>query len=269
MLTELSQASPASPSRLLAKNLASRMSATCSAMSCESLINLTPDFSFWKTRQGCLFQTASDPTSQPQYQTYLGSWPKAVLIVRGCLYPQPTWERRMVGSAGGASLGENWKSPNTRDEAERSQQNSSDEHAAVSHQVKHWQTPTDGDHKNDGRAWVTSTKRQGGATLTVQIDQNENARAQGESLNPDWEETLMGWPIGWTDPTKPCGTFPGFPMGQGYDQFEYEPPRTLPRTQMSGRTARIKMIGNGIVPQCATAAYVRLLAELLDFREGS
>jgi hypothetical protein len=88
--------------------------------------------------------------------------------------------------------------------------------------------------------------------------------AKNESLNPDWEEILMGWEIGWTDPSQPCATFPGFPMGQGYDQFCYEPPRTLPRSQMSGRTARIKMIGNGVVPQCATAGFVRLLSELLS-----
>lgn len=92
---------------------------------------------------------------------------------------------------------------------------------------------------------------------------SQRGGAKSESLNPDWEEILMGWEIGYTDPTKPCGTFPGFPMGQGYEQHAYEPPRTLPRSQMSGRTARIKMIGNGVVPECATAAFVRLLTELL------
>lgn len=89
--------------------------------------------------------------------------------------------------------------------------------------------------------------------------------AKHESLNPDWEEILMGWEIGWTNPAQSCRTFPGFPMGQGFDQFDYEPPRTLPRSQMTGRTARIKMIGNGIVPQCATAAFIRLIAELTKF----
>ena len=73
----------------------------------------------------------------------------------------------------------------------------------------------------------------------------------------------MGWEIGWTDPTRPCGAFPGWPMGQGYEQYDYEPPRTLSRKLMTGRTARIKMIGNGIVPQAATMAYVKLLRLLL------
>jgi hypothetical protein len=178
MLTELSQASPASPSRSLAKSLASRMSATCSAMSCESLMNLTPDFSFWKTRQGCLFQTASDPTSQPQYQTYLGSWPKAVLIVRGCLYPQPTWERRMVGSAGGASLGENWKSPNTRDDHPQGPRaHRGDRQETLVDQVqKKWFTP-------HGQANVDHTgKIGGGGELDMQI--RDWATPQAHDVHP-------------------------------------------------------------------------------------
>jgi hypothetical protein len=84
------------------------------------------------------------------------------------------------------------------------------------------------------------------------------------SLNPDWEEILMGWPIGWTDPEKPCsGQWPGWPAGQGTFQYEYEPLRTLPRGAMRNRTGRVKAIGNGVVPQSAEAAFVRLLTEML------
>lgn len=87
-------------------------------------------------------------------------------------------------------------------------------------------------------------------------------RREGVLLNPDWEELLMGWPVGWTDPDKTCaGIWEGWPMGQGEEQFAYEPPRTCP--QFKGRPTRIRMMGNGIVPQCGIVDFVRLLADAL------
>lgn len=131
-------------------------------------------------------------------------------------------------------------------------------------QTRAWGTPRESDYKGTGpKGSDSQVHKLNRGYLDAQVEEIAEGGAKNESLNPDWEEILMGWAIGWTDPTQPCGTFPGFPMGQGYEQFDYEPPRTLPRSQMTGRTARIKMIGNGIVPQCATTAYVKLLRELL------
>ncbi len=131
-------------------------------------------------------------------------------------------------------------------------------------QTRAWGTPRADEYKGTGPKGSSSQlHRLNKGYLDAQVEEIAEGGAKNESLNPDWEEILMGWEIGWTDPTQPCGIFPEFPMGQGYDQFDYEPPRTLPRSQMTGRTARIKMIGNGIVPQCATAAFVKLLGELL------
>lgn len=132
----------------------------------------------------------------------------------------------------------------------------------LDNQVKNWATPTENDGKNDA-APSQFTKGNGGRNLNVQVEQVEQVRQFGESLNPDWEEILMGWRIGWSDPTRACSGFPGFPMGQGNEQYPYEPPRTLPRSEMKHRTGRIKMCGNGVVPQAATAAYVKLLSLLL------
>jgi hypothetical protein len=163
-----------------------------------------------------------------------------------------------------------WATPRVGPHGEGGARVSRETEDTVTAQAQKWGTPRADKYKGTGpKGTVSQLHRLGKGYLDAQVEEIADAGRKAESLNPDWEETLMGWQIGWTDPTKPCGVFPGFPMGQGYDQFSYEPPRTLPRTQMSGRTARIKMIGNGIVPQAATAAYVRLLAELLDFREGS
>jgi hypothetical protein len=51
-------------------------------------------------------------------------------------------------------------------------------------------------------------------------------------------------------------------MGQGEAQFAYEPPRTVPG--FKGRSQRVKMLGNGVVPQCASAAFAKLLSILLQ-----
>lgn len=423
MLSRSLPVSHVSRSRSLASELARKTRDICSATSSESLLRLDASSSFWKTSQACLFPTFDDPTNPLQLQTYLDSWPKAALIVHGCLYPRKTWELRTAESAGGASRGENWLTPsgqantdhtgkiggggeldmqvkrvenwptpaqNFNDgesmdswEARRSAVKAkfgngngfgtplgiavrqwqtpsstnfrtrggdrSDE-LGLDNEVKKWPTPCDDDANNatrasgefknltrDVQAWATPRANSGrsdssadqssnltnqasnwatpraedaecaGSRITRGVDDTlySQTRAWGtpradeykgtgpkgsksqqyrldkgyldaqveeitdrgkasESLNPDWEELLMGWPIGWTDPARSCdGTFSGWPMGQCSEQHDYEPPRTRPRVEMPRRTARVKMLGNGIVPQCATAAYTRLLSLLL------
>ena len=66
-------------------------------------------------------------------------------------------------------------------------------------------------------------------------------------LNPDWEEALMGFPRGWTDPD--CANpepFPGWPAGMGEAQHPWEPPRTCGKRPR--RVARVKALGNAVVP---------------------
>lgn len=69
-------------------------------------------------------------------------------------------------------------------------------------------------------------------------------------LSPLWVEILMGFPLGWTDPD--CDEpepWPGWPAGMGENQHPYEPPRTC--TGIPNRTARLKCLGNAVVPQQA------------------
>lgn len=140
MLAELSQASPVSPSPSLAKSLARATSAICSEMSSESLMTLDASCSFWKTRQACLFPIPTDPTNQHPLQTYLGSWPKAALIVRGSLYPLKMWERRTVENAGGASRGANWFTPHGQ--ANKDHTGKVGGGGELDMQVRNWPTPT-------------------------------------------------------------------------------------------------------------------------------
>ena len=100
--------------------------------------------------------------------------------------------------------------------------------------------------------------------LVAQVEEHSDAHRKMHRLNPDWEELLMSWPIGWTDPSKPCsGIFPGFPAGQGVYQHPYEPARTVHRDESPNRTKRVSAIGNGVCTMTAELAYYLLLTESL------
>lgn len=156
----------------------------------------------------------------------------------------------------------------------------------LSAQVRMWATPRASDDRRPG----TSRERQGqsGHSLSVEVREPRNwptvaatdyktagdgqRRGQlGEAvgrisgafgpLNPDWTEALMGWPMGWTDLACPQPVLaPGFPMGQGPDQHEWEPPRMVEPRSVVQRGDRIKCCGNGWVPGVIDVGISRALA---------
>lgn len=67
----------------------------------------------------------------------------------------------------------------------------------------------------------------------------------------------MGFPIGWTDPDASL-TPAGWPMGQGPDQHEWEPPRMVAPRTVPNRGERIKCLGNAVVPQVGAVAAARV-----------
>lgn len=89
----------------------------------------------------------------------------------------------------------------------------------------------------------------------------EASEATGQ-LSPAWVELLMGYPIGWTDPTRTetCGEHQGWPAPQGAPQFDYEPSRLAGPDDAENRRARITALGNAVVRQCVTVAGARMLA---------
>ena len=82
-----------------------------------------------------------------------------------------------------------------------------------------------------------------------QVMCNNDGTLKSGSLNPDWVELLMGWPLGWTDITQPCK--PEF-RGWG-DGWEEGVPRVTTGTKH--RAARLKCIGNGQCPQAMVLAW--------------
>jgi hypothetical protein len=82
-----------------------------------------------------------------------------------------------------------------------------------------------------------------------------DGKAIGGSLNPDWVELLMGWPLGWTDVSNPCRMeFRGW--GDGWEDGV---PRVAPGVK--SRANRLKCIGNGQVPACMALAWKTLTSE--------
>jgi DNA (cytosine-5)-methyltransferase 1 len=115
----------------------------------------------------------------------------------------------------------------------------------------HWPTPT----KDDGDNW---TRDSGTIASLVRDARQSQPNPDNASLNPDWVDCLMGYPVGYSAPEGiPMGDRMDefysagcpWPMPRGAEQHDWEPPRlTLVREH---RSPRLKADGNSIVPQVA------------------
>ena len=165
--------------------------------------------------------------------------------------------------------------------------------ANLSDQVRHWPTPTVQDsnkatkkmrvdHQNNLTAIVfnaetlptpTSRDYKGGYTedsltrkdgKSRRFDALPNAAIGGVGtdvvkghLNPDWVEQLMGVPPGWTSLT---GTNTKWTYGWSDGSWEEGIPRVV--ESVEDRVDRIRLLGNGVVPQTAAKAW-QILGERL------
>jgi hypothetical protein len=88
----------------------------------------------------------------------------------------------------------------------------------------------------------------------------------GLVLNPVFVEALMGWPLGWTDPTCRAGNAVSFPPAPNGDWAMYlqRHPGTEPAVAKGEplRTDRLRACGNGVVPAQAAAAFCELFEAL-------
>lgn len=161
-----------------------------------------------------------------------------------------------------------------------------------------WLTPT-----------ATDTKRNGGPKEFPSIVSQALAQDPAPAprvLSARFAEALMGWPDGWTDPTRPAGDFRGFPAkripllptptaarfgtsnngdpGDGRGAYAQkgkpslstlaqrgsiswalgvEPRPTCAPGEEIERGLRLRVCGNGVVPQQAADAFVEVFAALL------
>lgn len=182
-------------------------------------------------------------------ELYSETWPKWGLMRGGVCWELPTLVPRTFGSGSGY-----WPTPVAHDDGKtpeahmRMKENmpGGARRKPTSLQVmakglakgmfsEYLPTPTAQDARNNGSP---SQQARNSKPLNTEA---------GGSLNPDWVEWLMGWPIGFTAP-EPLEHAEPHPWADEPD---------IPRLAkgVKHRTARIKALGNGQVPQCAAAAW--------------
>lgn len=114
-----------------------------------------------------------------------------------------------------------------------------------------WPTPCSRDYRSGtGCTAKTQAKRRGSPQLPEVV---------GGCLNPAWVELLMGFPMGWTVPGVEVGEH-AWPLGRGDEQAPHEPPRLVAPRSVPDRPARLKALGNAVVPQQGAAALNRMLS---------
>ncbi|WP_162988367.1 hypothetical protein [Brevibacillus laterosporus] len=136
-----------------------------------------------------------------------------------------------------------WPTPQARDYKGSSGRSIKGHELDLPTAIKNWPTPAAQDAKN--------------STLPPsQIDRDTVPGAvmreghEGQ-LNPDWVESLMGFPIGWTDlgVDEPDDHFidnPRWPAAMGQEQYDWEPPRVA--VGVKNRVERLKACGNAVNP---------------------
>jgi len=124
----------------------------------------------------------------------------------------------------------------------------------LGHAVR-WPTPLARDHRDSGRG--PSSKNRNSPSLPC-IAVASSANTDLGVLNPAWCALLMGYPAGWTDPAATPGAH-AWPLGRGAAQAPHEPPRLVPKKSVHNRSARLRALGNAVVPQQAVAALRRMV----------
>ena len=164
--------------------------------------------------------------------------------------------------------------------------------------IRTWPTATATDANASGaERYTTDSGRHAGVTLTDATRPTATATATdhkgtskegqrrgqlgdqipGHRLNPDWVETLMGFPVGWTRPDRglalpgfgwagtgrlcaereprwPRGRYPAtWDRSKAWPGHDWEPPRTV-SGEADDRPARLRAIGNAVCPQQGVSA---------------
>jgi len=160
-----------------------------------------------------------------------------------------------IPSLQGMARAGRWPTPTRRDwkNGKASQATHNKNSRPLNEAVVKWPTP----QANDSRTpCFSGSKRAKGMLPTI----------VGGSLNPDWVELLMGWPLGWTslsamyeEDIYAWSTTAGF-WGSDWEQ-------DVPRTTLDrdSRVDRLKAIGNGQVSLAAVVAWEFLTRNLIFF----
>jgi site-specific DNA-cytosine methylase len=111
-------------------------------------------------------------------------------------------------------------------------------------QLRTWATPTARDWKDTGDAAGDPSRVPTNGLLGREVEPSSAAGA----LAPEWVEWLMGFPLGWTDPTVDDADLE--PWAWDTDPAEVGRTSRL-TTDRTLRKERLKALGNAVVPACA------------------
>jgi hypothetical protein len=165
--------------------------------SCVLLASLSPDNSFWKTCQQS-FLTDSEPYSQ--------TWPRWGMTQGGYAYAHPMSERRITETGGS-----HFATPNTLDSMPPKSPQALHKEATITRpgrskpanlrdQVtqKYWPTPNASDNRDRGNMSNPSIQRRIKIGKQIGLSTAVKETSDGGTLNADWTEWLMAFPIGFT-----------------------------------------------------------------------
>ena len=161
------------------------------------------------------------------------------------------WTGAREGSSGLAGQVRTWPTPMSASTAPNGHSGSN---RALPNAVRPWPTPAVRDYRVG-----SGTNRDG----TVPLSESAAPTGGfGRRLSPAWVECLMGLPCGWTEttgsrleadpsPRWPRGRYPAeWDRSHVWPGYDWEPARTLPDGPPArGRPARIRAMGNAVVPQ--------------------
>ena len=163
----------------------------------------------------------------------------------------------------------NWPTPTVQDSNKATKRWRTDHQnnltSAVFNPDKAFPTPTSRDYK--GGYTTESLTRKDGKSRAMDALPNAvldgkgvETTTKGMQLNPEWVEWLMGWPLNWTSLESLDGEgFQGWMCGYNSQNQAWwsEEPENVGRVAsgVTKRIDRLKALGNGQVPICATMAW--------------
>ena len=167
------------------------------------------------------------------------NWKEEVTRLRG----ESTRRRKsahLIDEIGSSSWQKGWATPDCSDRRSmNSKQQGLSNQVLANGQAAQDNPNTDGSHQGRSEQWSTPTARDWkgaegraykGDTLDLPAQTEGVAKAKVGKLNPDWVESLMGLPVGHTNYAS------------------------------GNRTDRLRLLGNGVVPQTAALAISSLLS---------
>lgn len=176
--------------------------------SSESYLTWHPPSSSWRTSRGSLLMEQDESPAD---------FPRSGSMRSGICSPQPQSERPTSGSGSSWSRGDHrWPTPAATDYKGSSQIGQRRGQLSEAILRATWPTPTAGDSKSSGSRNAPGSKANAGVSLTDMIrtgdshgrrdratpkggETGSTEEAPRRQLNPAFVETLMGFPVGWTD----------------------------------------------------------------------